>query len=115
MKLSLARLPALLAVVAMGLLSTGCYTTRLQDTSMTAGAKHDEWRSFFFWGLAGHAKVDVREYCEGGEVAEVSTGTNAGTAIVTGLTLGIYSPEKIYVTCANGKSVAFDAARGVAR
>ena len=98
----------LFAVSGMALLSTGCFTTRLQDARVTPGAKHDEWRSFFFWGLAGKAEVDVRELCAG-EAYEVSTGTNAGTWLVSVLTLGIYSPEKVYVTCGEGKSkVAVD-------
>lgn len=94
------RLSVLFAVAALALSSTGCDSTRLQDASVTPGTKHDEWRSFFFWGPAGKAKIDVREYCPNGEVREVATGTNVGTAIARGITLSIYSPEKIYVTCA---------------
>ena len=84
------------------LLSSGCFTTALRDTRVSPGEKHDEWRPFFFWGLAGHAEIDVKEYCTNGDVYEVAMGTNFGTWIVTGLTLGIFAPEKIFVTCGDG-------------
>ena len=98
-------LAVLVAMGGLALLSTGCFTTRLQDASVTPGVKHDEWRSFFLWGLAGHAEIDVRHYCPHGDVYEVATGTNFGTALVKALTLGIYSPEKIYVTCGDGTNM----------
>jgi Bor protein len=84
-------------------MATGCFTTALHDARVTPGEKHDKWRSFFLWGLAGKAEIDVREFCSG-DVYEVATGTNFGTWIVSGLTLGIYSPEKIYITCGDGTS-----------
>jgi hypothetical protein len=92
----------LLALLAcFALLSTGCFTTSLRDARMTPGEKHDEWRPFFFWGLAGHAEIDVKEFCPG-DVYEVAMGTNGGTWFVSAITLGIYSPEKIFVTCSGG-------------
>ena len=92
----------ILAAACLTLSSSGCFTTALRDARVRPGEEHDEWRSFFFWGLAGHAEVDVREYCPAGEVHEVAIGTNGGTWVVSSLTLGIYSPEKIYVTCGAG-------------
>ena len=90
----------LCAVIA--LCSSGCFTTSLQDARYLPGEEHDEWRSFFVWGLAGEAEIDVKQFCPSGQVSEVAVGTNGGTWIVSLLTLGIYSPEKIYVTCSNG-------------
>jgi hypothetical protein len=86
---------------ALALASSGCFTTSLRDVRTTPGEKHDEWRSFFFWGLAGHAEVDVKDYCPG-DAYEIAFGPNAGTWIVSMVTLGIYSPQKVYVTCSAG-------------
>ncbi|MFL5412925.1 MAG: Bor/Iss family lipoprotein, partial [Myxococcales bacterium] len=38
--------------------------------------------------------------CPRGRVAEVQTGGNLGTGVIYALTLGIYTPRKVYVTCA---------------
>jgi hypothetical protein len=90
-------------------LLTGCFSTYLHDARFEPGPRHDEWRSFFFWGLAGHAEIDVHEFCPG-EVREVAVGTNFGTWAVSFITLGIYSPQKIYVTCAaEQRTVVVDA------
>lgn len=95
----------LLAAMCLALLANGCFTTSLRDARMTPGEKHDEWRSFFLYGMAGHAEVDVKEYCPG-DVYEVAMGTNFGTWFVSIITLGIYSPEKIFVTCSSGPAAA---------
>jgi len=88
----------LLLVSGLALLSSGCFTTPLQDPRYLPGEEHDEWRSFFLWGLVGEAEVNVREFCPNGEVYEVAMGTNGGTWLVSSVTVGIYSPQKIYVT-----------------
>ena len=67
----------------------------------------------------GFGDIDVKQFCPDGRVAQVVTGGNFGSGIVTFLTLGIYAPRKVYVTCAtdgralqleldeHGKLVAF--------
>ena len=89
---------ALVAATMLG--ATGCFkATFISDPSVVRGEMHDEWTSFFVFGLVGTEHVDVREYCRGA-VAEVRTGANAGTVVVSVVTLGIYTPRKVYVTCA---------------
>lgn len=80
---------------------TGCYKVTFQNPGVSAGAEHDEWTTFFVFGLVGHEVIDVKKYCPG-EVAMVRTGGNVGTTLVSGLTFGIYTPRKVYVTCAAG-------------
>jgi hypothetical protein len=92
------------AIASLALLSTGCFTTALRDTRLNPGERHDEWRPFFFWGLVGHAEIDVREFCKE-DAYEVAVGTNFGTWAVTGLTLGLFAPEKVFVTCSDGPAV----------
>ncbi|WP_394846555.1 Bor family protein [Pendulispora brunnea] len=88
-------------VLALAWLSQGCFSTSLVNKNLTPGAeKHEEWNSFFFWGLAGEAEVNVAEICHQGEAWKIEEGTNGATWLVSLVTLGIYSPRKVYVTCA---------------
>src|SRR5689334_18756269 len=92
---------ASLALVACGALlgGSGCYkATFVEDPKVVAGREHDPWTAHFLWGLAGHEYVEVTDYCPDGKVQQIRTGGNFGTAVVGGLTLGIYSPRKVYIT-----------------
>jgi hypothetical protein len=81
--------------------TAGCYkATFFRDPHVVRGEEHDQWTDFFLFGLAGKEEVDVRRYCPPDRVAEVRTGANVGTGVVSFLTLGTYTPRKIYVTCA---------------
>jgi Bor protein len=89
---------ALLAVVLGG---TACYkATFIRDPSAVKGAEHDRWLDYWFWGLMNEQNVNVREFCPDGRVAEVQTHGNFGTGIVSVVTIGIYAPRKVTVTCA---------------
>lgn len=88
------------------LLFTGCYRITFVDRSVTPGVEHDEWTDFFLFGLVGHERVEVSRFCPSGEVAMVRTGGNFGTGLVGVVTLGIYTPRKVYVTCGAGKRSA---------
>lgn len=93
---------------------TGCYYwSRLQDpTVMGSGERHDPWQHHFLWGLAGDPEVDVREYCPLGAY-EVAVGQNFGTTLATWLTLGLYSPRKVYIHCAHPTPPPMPASIGV--
>ncbi|WP_394836128.1 Bor family protein [Pendulispora rubella] len=88
-------------VLALAWLSQGCFSTSLVNKNLTPGAeKHEEWNSFFFWGLAGEAEVNVADICHQRDAWKIEEGTNGATWFVSLITLGIYSPRKVYVTCA---------------
>jgi hypothetical protein len=92
------------ACAALAVTASGCYkATFVRDPQAMRGEEHDEWTSFFLFGLVGTERVDVHEFCPSGNVAMVRTGGNFGTGLVSGLTLGIYTPRKVYVTCAADK------------
>jgi hypothetical protein len=93
---------ALLAtLIAMG--ATGCYkATFISNPRVVKGADHDQWNSFFLWGLVGDETLDVRQFCSGGQVAQVRTGANFLTGLVSLVTIGIYAPRMAYVWCAAG-------------
>lgn len=91
------------ALVCLGL--SGCYkATFIRDAEAVRGEEHDQWTTFFLYGLIGTEEVDVKEFCPNGDVAVVRTGANFGTGFVSAITLGIYTPHKVYVTCAKGGS-----------
>lgn len=85
--------------VLLGL--SGCYkATFYQNPYAAPGAHHESWTAFFIFGLVGSQRIDVREFCGPDELAEVRTGGNFATGLVSALTIGIYTPRKVYVTCA---------------
>lgn len=84
--------------LAPALAASGCYKATFIQPKTAAGVERDEWTDFFLFGLVGDEQRDVRQYCES-SVARVRTGGNFGTGLVSFVTLGIYTPRKIYVTC----------------
>jgi hypothetical protein len=93
----------LLCALALG----GCYkATFIRDAQATRGEEHDEWTSFFVFGLVGEQSLDVKHFCPDGRFAEIQTGANLLTGVVSIVTIGIYTPRKVYVTCAGGSGRA---------
>ena len=93
----------LLCAIALG----GCYkATFIRDPQVVKGDEHDEWTSFFVFGLVGEQNLDMHQFCPDGRVAEVQTGANFLTGLVSLVTIGIYTPRKVYVTCAAGSGRA---------
>jgi hypothetical protein len=83
------------------LLLAGCYkATFYQNPSAVAGARHERWSDFFIYGLVGSEHFDVRDFCGQDAVAEIRTGANFATGLVSLVTIGIYTPHKVYITCA---------------
>ena len=50
--------------------------------------------------MVGTEEIDVKEFCANGDAAVIRTGANVGTGVISVLTIGIYTPRKVYVTCA---------------
>jgi hypothetical protein len=89
----------LLCAFALG----GCYrATFISNPQVTRGVEHDQWNHFFIFGLVGEANLDVRQFCPDGRVAEVQTQETFLNGLVGLLTIGIYAPRTVYVTCAAG-------------
>jgi hypothetical protein len=88
-------------LLAALLAAAGCYkATFYQNPTAVRGARHEQWSAFFILGLVGTERFDVRQFCGQNEVAEVRTGGNFATGFVSVITIGIYTPRKVYVTCA---------------
>jgi len=92
--------------LAMGALlgSAGCFKATFINPAVVPGETHEEWTDFFLGGLVGTEEFDVREFCPG-EAAKVATGGDFLTGLVSVVTVGIYVPRKVYVTCAAGRPV----------
>ena len=55
--------------------------------------------SYFLYGVIGDGEVDVRDHCESGRAHEVRIGENFLTLGASIITLGIYTPRRVVVTC----------------
>jgi hypothetical protein len=97
-------------VVALAAAS-GCYKATFIQPKTVAGIEHDDWTDFFLFGLVGEEDRDISGYCSA-EIARVRTGGNFATGLVGVVTLGIYTPRKVYVTCAERAATASSASNG---
>lgn len=89
------------AVLGAGLclLASGC-TATFREPRLTEGAEHSLWASYFLYGSLGHFEVDVRDHCASGRASELETGADVLTVGASVLTAGIYTPRRVWVTCA---------------
>jgi hypothetical protein len=94
-----AALERCLLVVALAAVG-GCYKATFIQPKTVAGVEHDEWTDFFLFGLVGQEERDISGYCSS-DVARLRTGGNFATGLVSVVTFGIYTPRKVYVTCAD--------------
>jgi hypothetical protein len=92
---ALAMAAAMVASITMG----GCYKATFVRDLPPAGPVQSEWVRFHLFGLIGVHDLDVRDHCPDGSVRILRTGSSAGTAVVTILTAGIYSPRKLWIQC----------------
>jgi Bor protein len=81
-------LPAVLAV--------GCMTTKVIDTSTQPGAVVELQAVHYMGGLG---EPVVKADCANG-VHSIAQGKTFGNAVLSSLTLGIYTPQTVRVTCA---------------
>src|SRR5512138_3053865 len=89
------------ALLAAMLGAAGCYkATFIRDPSVVKGVEHDKWVDYWLWGLVNEQEIDVKQFCPDGRVAQVVTGGDFLSGLVNFVTLGIYSPRKVFVTCA---------------
>lgn len=97
--MSFARSFLLLAIM---LIASGCYHARI-ETGLTPSAQVYEqtFASGWIYGLVPPSKVNAASECPN-EVAVVETRLSFVNQLVSALTLGIYTPMHITVTCAGG-------------
>jgi len=102
------RVPALLVLLTLA--ATGCYH-QVVRTGATPGERVIErpWTATYVFGLVPASAINTAADCPAG-VAVVETEQTFANGLVGFLTLGIYTPQSVTITCAAGGS-----ARGSAR
>lgn len=90
----------MIATLAGAMTISGCYKATFVEDAHAAKREptHEEWVDHWLFGTVGEEKFDTRQWCPSGTAA-VRTGGNAGTTALTIVTIGIYAPRKVYVTC----------------
>ena len=93
---------ALALISALSLL--GCYHATI-ETGLTPSGEviHKSFASSWIYGLVPPSTVSTATKCPNG-VAKVETKHSFVNGLVAGITLGIYTPINIKVTCAAGGS-----------
>ncbi len=76
----------------------GCFRVTALIPDQAPAEKHTQWVNGFFWGAVG-GNVDVAHFCAGRGVASIETKRSVGNYLIELLTLGIYTPSHIAVTC----------------
>ena len=90
------KLPLLLCSLALA----ACNAHRVTyDTTLPRGPVHSEWTGHFVGGLIGHPEINVRKMCPAG-AAKIETFRSFGNGLIGVVTLGIYTPRTIRITCA---------------
>jgi len=86
----------------LALCTAGCFhqvvqTGRAPGTTVVDKAFVSTW----LWGLVAAQPIDVRQQCPSG-VAVITTEQSFVNGLVAVVTLGIYTPQHVQVTCATG-------------
>ena len=91
-----------LSLVVGACLLSGCFHQIVQ-TGRTPGTTVVErpWTATWLWGLVPADEISVVAQCPNG-VATIETQQSFLNGLVGGLTLGIYTPQEVKVTCASG-------------
>lgn len=88
------------AVALAALFPLGCYHAVIDSGKPPGTVTIDEdWASGFLWGLVAPPQVQSAAKCPAG-ISKVETQHSFLNSLVGGLTLGIYTPMQINVTCA---------------
>ena len=96
-----------LALALTAFLVTGCYHQVVHTGATPANAVVKKTAGIFFFGLT-HAEIDATADCPSG-VAIIETQQTFLNGLVGVLTLGIYTPRTVTITCAAGEDPVPDA------
>jgi hypothetical protein len=94
---------ALLSLLAVA--ATGCYHQVVQTGRPAGSTTVDKpMVATWLWGLIPATELDVRAQCPTG-VAVVETETSFMNGLLAVITLGIFTPQHVKVTCASGTAM----------
>lgn len=90
-----------LVMVGSLLLSTGCFRSVVTTAPYSPiGHTETRWVHTVIGGLIPLNSVDGTSLCGSGTVQTVTTQHGLLSLVATGITMGIYTPVKVTVTCA---------------
>ncbi|MBU6153792.1 MAG: hypothetical protein KGP28_05775 [Bdellovibrionales bacterium] len=92
----------ILMSIILAIMVSGCTTVTIRDqgtSKINSEPNYSSSKSFFFWGLAGKAQINVSEICGGKAPAQIRTERSFVDGFLGLITLGIYSPRSAYVWC----------------
>jgi hypothetical protein len=93
-------------VLLSSVLLTGCYHQVVQTGLPAGGTKIAKpWTATWIFGLVPATPIDVRAQCPSG-VATVDTQLTVPNWIATVLTLGVFTPRSVTVTCSGSGSAS---------
>jgi hypothetical protein len=88
-------------VAAVVLSTTACFHQTVHSGLTPADTVVEkEFVATWLWGIVPAEPIDVRQTCPSG-VASVETQQSFMNGLVAVFTLGIYSPQRVRVTCAS--------------
>ena len=91
----------LLIVLVLSISACSSVTIRTDNQKKIRQAPTYEKRfHYYWWGLKGDHKVNVRLACQGKEVKQMQSVYTFGDSVLGLITLGIYSPRTARVWCA---------------
>ena len=92
------RIMALLGMLAV----TGCYTTKMHYGSVLPEESmvHKRFQHTIFWGLISPGSIDLEQVCGDDPVVAVRSQIAGLGLLANWLTVGIYAPVTVTVTCA---------------
>ena len=86
----------------LALSTAGCFHQVVQTGRAPSATVVDKpWVSTWLWGLVAAQPIDVRQQCPSG-VAVITTEQSFVNGLVGALTIGIYTPQHVQITCATG-------------
>ena len=88
-------------LAAAAIMLSGCFHQVVQ-TGLPAGTTvvDKEFVATWLWGIIPATDLDVRQQCPSG-VATIETETSFMNGLVGAITLGIYTPQHVKVTCSS--------------
>jgi hypothetical protein len=86
------------------LLGTACFHQVVQTGRAAGPTVVDKpWVPGWLWGLVANDEVDVRQSCPMG-VAMVETEQSFMNGLVSAITIGIFTPQHVRITCASSSA-----------
>lgn len=93
------------ALIAALVAISGCYRQVVQTGRTPSATVIDRpWVATWLWGLVPATPIDVSAQCRSG-IATVVTEETFPNGLVHLLTLGIYAPRHVTITCATGSAM----------